>query len=131
MDQKVLSPQEVSYATGMCLSNVYRLIKNGVISAARVGRKTLVPMSSIEQFITVERDPLIPASLMCHDPALSLQEAAAYLGGMHPVELRRLIRGREIAAIRRGDRGHYKIRLSELNRWLEANTVPARRLSVE
>lgn len=72
----------------------------------------------------------VRADLLRHDPALSLQEAAGYLGGMHPVELRRLIRMREISVIRRGDRGHIKIRLSELNRWLEANTIPARRLAV-
>lgn len=68
------------------------------------------------------------ADLLQRDPALSLAEAAIYLS-VHPVELRGMARRREIAVIRRGDRGHIKIRLSELNRWLEANTVPARRLA--
>lgn len=70
------------------------------------------------------------ADLLRHDPALSLAEAAEYLGGMHPVELRKLVRQRELACVRRGDRGFIRIRLSELNRWLDRNTVPARRLAV-
>lgn len=65
--------------------------------------------------------------LLVRDPALSLKEAAEYLGGIHPVELRRMVRMREIACVRRGERGFIRIRLSELNRWLGANTVPARR----
>lgn len=72
----------------------------------------------------------VRADLLRHDPALSLREAAAYLGGRHVVEVRRMIREREIACIRRGARGHIFIRLSELNRWLESNTIPARRLAV-
>lgn len=67
------------------------------------------------------------AELLQHDPALSLAEAAEYLGGLHPVELRKLVRQRELACVRRGERGFIRIRLSELNRWLEANTIPARR----
>jgi len=67
------------------------------------------------------------ADLLRHDPALSLAEAAEYLGGLHPVELRKLVRQRELACVRRGERGYIRIRLSELNRWLESNTIPARR----
>ena len=66
------------------------------------------------------------ADLLQRDPALSLAEAAVYLS-VHPVELRGMARRREIAVIRRGERGHMRFRLSELNRWLERHTVPARR----
>jgi len=38
-----------------------------------------------------------------------------------------MARRREIACIRRGERGHLKFRLSELNRFLDRLTIPARR----
>jgi len=66
------------------------------------------------------------AELLQRDPCLSLAEAAVYLS-MHPVELRGMARRREIACIRRGERGHLKFRLSELNRFLDRLTIPARR----
>jgi excisionase family DNA binding protein len=66
------------------------------------------------------------ADLLQRDPALSLAEAAVYLS-VHPVELRGMARRREIAVIRRGPRGHMRFRLSELNRYLERLTTPARR----
>lgn len=66
------------------------------------------------------------ADLLQRDPCLSLAEAAIYLS-VHPVELRGMVRRREIACVRRGERGHIRIRLSAANRWLEANTIPARR----
>lgn len=69
------------------------------------------------------------ADLLQRDPALTLAEAAVYLS-VHPVELRALARRREIAVIRRGERGHMRFRLSELNRWMERHTVPARRSAV-
>ncbi len=69
------------------------------------------------------------ADLLQRDPALSLAEAAIYLS-VHPTELRALARRREIACIRRGERGHMRFRLSELNRFLERLTIPARRSAV-
>jgi len=66
--------------------------------------------------------------LLQRDPCLSLREAAIYLA-VHPVELRAAAGRREIACIRRGARGHMKFRLSELNRYLERLTIPARRLA--
>jgi len=67
------------------------------------------------------------ADLLQRDPCLSLAEACVYLGGWHPVELRGAARRREIACVRRGPRGHYFFRISALNKFLEANTIPARR----
>ncbi len=71
----------------------------------------------------------VRADLLLRDPVLGLAEAAEYLA-MHPVELRRIVREREITCVRRGDLGHIKIRLSELNRYLERHTIPARKLAV-
>lgn len=64
--------------------------------------------------------------LLMHDPALPCEDAAAYLG-MTARELRVLASRRELAHVRRGERGHLKFRLSELNRWLARHEVPARR----
>ena len=60
------------------------------------------------------------------DPLLGLPQAAANLE-MTPSELRRLVAAREIAVVRRGSRGHIKIRLSEIESWKRRNTIPARK----
>ena len=62
------------------------------------------------------------------DPLIACTEAAEYLA-VHPRELRRMATLREIASVRRGRHGHLKFRLSELNRWAEHHTTPARRAS--
>lgn len=60
---------------------------------------------------------------------MTLAEAAAY-ARVHPREMRRALQQRELACIRRGGTGHYKIRRSALNKWLASMEIPARR-SVE
>ena len=62
------------------------------------------------------------------DPLIACPEAAEYLS-IHPRELRRMITLRELPAVRRGKQGHIKIRLSDLNRWADRHTIPARRAS--
>jgi len=64
------------------------------------------------------------------DPLLGLPEAAQNLE-MTPSELRRLVAAREIAVVRRGTKGHIKIRVSELEAWKRRNTVPARKPRAE
>lgn len=60
------------------------------------------------------------------DPLLSLAEAAAYVA-MSAGEFRDLCARREIAVVRRGERGRYRVRLSVLNGWARRNTINARR----
>lgn len=68
----------------------------------------------------------IPKNSPPHDPWYPLVAAAQYVG-VHPQTLRQAIREREIAASRRGDYGHYRLRLSELNRWALSHETPARK----
>lgn len=60
------------------------------------------------------------------DRLLSAAEARRYLGGMSEREFRRLCDERELAVVRRGQRGHIRVRLSELDRWIGDHTIPAR-----
>ena len=69
---------------------------------------------------------MMRADLLQRDELLTAAEAASYLR-IHPREFRRMVAEREIAVVRRGDRGHIRIRLSELNRWVRRNERPARR----
>ena len=65
------------------------------------------------------RGPRAAANTAPHyDPVLSLLEAADYLG-YHWQTVRKEIKLRNLAAVRRpGAKSSYRIRLSELNRWL-------------
>lgn len=60
------------------------------------------------------------------DPLIGLVEAAKDLD-LTPCELRRIVAAREISVIRRGPRGHVKIRLSALEAWKREHTIPARK----
>lgn len=70
------------------------------------------------------------ADLLQRDELLTAAEAAAYLK-MHPREFRRLVAARELAVVRRGDRGHIRVRISVLNAWIRRNEAPARRSLAE
>jgi len=61
-----------------------------------------------------------------NDRLLDCGQAAVYLG-MSTREFRRLVAERELAVVRRGYRGRIKVRLSELDRWIKRNSVPATR----
>ena len=60
------------------------------------------------------------------DRAVPLLEAAE-LAACHPQTLRKAVRRRELSVVRRGPRGHVKVRLSALEAWLRSQTIPARR----
>lgn len=60
------------------------------------------------------------------DRLLTCQQAAAYLA-LDPKVLRRMALRRELAVVRRGEKGRVKFRLSELDKWIRRNTIPARR----
>lgn len=60
------------------------------------------------------------------DPLIPLTQAAELLA-IDPCELRRMVSARQIAVVRRSPRGHVKIRHSEIERWIAAHTIPARR----
>jgi len=64
---------------------------------------------------------------VAYDPLLSVSEAAKYVD-RHPETLRKAVRAREIACVRRMDRGRIQFRLSVLNAWVKAQEQPARRL---
>lgn len=66
------------------------------------------------------------AQKVAADPILALAEAAQ-TSGHHPQTLRQAARARELEVIRDGPRGNIRIRLSALNRWLDRQTVRARR----
>ena len=66
------------------------------------------------------------AAVATFDAAVPLREAAR-LAGVHVDTLRDAVRLREVAAVRHGARGHIRIRLSEIDRWLRRQTIPARR----
>ena len=62
-----------------------------------------------------------------YDPWLGLTDSASYTG-RHPQTLREAVRSKELVASRNGDKGHYRIRLSELNRWMRSMETPARKM---
>lgn len=61
-----------------------------------------------------------------YDPLLGCVDAAKYLS-VHPDELRKMACLRQIGSVRRGKLGHLKFRLSELNRWVDFHSTPAKR----
>jgi excisionase family DNA binding protein len=62
-----------------------------------------------------------------YDPAMVAEESARYCG-CHVETLREAARRGEIAVIRgSGKHSRMKFRLSELNRWLKHQEVPARK----
>jgi len=61
------------------------------------------------------------------DPALPMEAAATY-AGRHAQTLRDAARAGELSYIRKGDRGHYRFRRSDLDKWLLRMTVPARKV---
>ena len=63
------------------------------------------------------------------DPLIPLPQAAELMS-ITACELRRMVAGRELAVVRRatpGGRARIKIRHSEIERWIRAHTIPARR----
>lgn len=61
------------------------------------------------------------------DPVYDIHAAAEYCGGRHCQTLRRAVRQRELACIRRGRRGHLYFRRSHLEAWLRRHEVRAAR----
>lgn len=64
--------------------------------------------------------------MLHQDPLLTIDQAAALLA-MHPQTVRKMVRQRELAAIRRSQRGYIKIRVSELQRWIRSKEMPRSR----
>jgi excisionase family DNA binding protein len=65
-----------------------------------------------------------------YDPVLSIDEAAEYTGYSYWT-IRREIVARNMAASRRpGTRSSWRIRLSELNRWLDRNSTKRSRVQM-
>ena len=64
---------------------------------------------------------------VAYDPLLSVSEAAEYVD-RHPETLRKAVRAREIACVRKKARGRMQFRLSVLNAWVKSQEQPARRL---
>ena len=60
------------------------------------------------------------------DPALPTNEAASYLGGLHPKTLLKLARLGEVASIQFAPNGPLKFRRSALNAYLTKFDRPAR-----
>lgn len=96
------------------------------MSAAKL--KTAAALSGVESTAELSRLRTPPARSLpaTADPLLDINDAAAYLV-IHPRELRRMVQERELAVVRRGERGRMKFRLSELERWIKRHTIPARR----
>lgn len=61
------------------------------------------------------------------DPVLDIHAAAVYCGGLHVQTVRKAVRLRELACIRRGRRGHLYFRRSMLDAWLRRYEVRAAR----
>ena len=60
------------------------------------------------------------------DPALPTDQAASYLGGLHPKTLLKLARLGEVASIQFAPNGPLKFRRSALNAYLQRFDRPAR-----
>lgn len=56
------------------------------------------------------------------DPCLSKEEARAYLGNPSERTMQRIIHDGQLKSVRRTASGQHYFRLSELNRYLNANT---------
>ena len=51
-----LSPEEFAGAIGVSLSTVYRLIRTKRIPSARLGKRILIPLSAVDEFLNGERE---------------------------------------------------------------------------
>ena len=46
-----LSPEQAATLTGMCRSNVFKAIREGKLSARKLGRRTLILQSDLQKFL--------------------------------------------------------------------------------
>ena len=92
-----------------------------IIIPTRVNpRKGSEKVSKVESAKSIAQSPH-------YDPWLGLTDSASYTG-RHPQTLREAVRSKELVASRNGDKVHYRIRLSELNRWMRSMETPARKM---
>ncbi|MDW8356790.1 helix-turn-helix domain-containing protein [Thermus sp.] len=54
INKLALTPEELAEALGISLSTTYNLIRVGRIRHTRVGRRILVPLSAVEEFLNAE-----------------------------------------------------------------------------
>lgn len=66
-----------------------------------------------------------------YDPHLTLQEAAVYAGYHWQTLREEILVNRTLAASRLSERGRYRIRLSELNRWMKSRETKLNRASFQ
>lgn len=51
IEKMALTPEELAGALGVSLSTAYNLIRTGRIRFTRVGKRILVPISAVEEFL--------------------------------------------------------------------------------
>lgn len=54
MEKVALSPREFAAATGLSLASVYHAIRDGEIPSARIGRRILIAVSTLERLLEAE-----------------------------------------------------------------------------
>jgi excisionase family DNA binding protein len=48
---RAISPEQMAELLGVCRATAYAMLKNGIVPCVRAGRRRLIPVQALEQYL--------------------------------------------------------------------------------